>query len=200
MSGDASLVDVFRHLDMRHCLEVLDERSTTFRSTHVFEVRATMRTRFYFRKFMWSGVDHADTTELITEHDQWGHPRHRTHGPVIREGASRISIVDLGRTLEEGDTERIQMRHHLRDLSGTFTPFLSHRSRPHVAQVTLTVVLPISLAVAMTYRETMIDTDQDVDVRPVVGVPEDGRVRFERTIPAPAPTNRRYRLCWGRLA
>ena len=197
----AKLDRVYTILESDHLLEVLDDNSTTFSSRHIITIRAEIPSRFFVRRYSWTGMDHADTHEIVCRHDLWGHPVHKVHGPVIREGVARILVVDLGRTLEIGELETVHIRHHHRDFGGTFEPFLAARARPGNQKLTLTVNLPKRLADKVTYRESMMDTNNDVDVEPLVGTESQvGKVFFTRTIQPPAESNRRYSLCWGRRA
>jgi hypothetical protein len=191
---------VFTRLEVDHCLEVLDDRATTFRTSHVHTIRAEMPSRFFVRRYTWTGTDDNDTAEVICEHDVWGHPRHRLHGPIIREGSTRIVLIDLGRTLSAGEIETVHIAHQLRDLAQTFTPMLGHTVKPGNERITLRVILPERQAERVTYRERMVDTDHDVHAEPLVGVPcNHDRLLFSKVISDPAQHNRRYRICWGYL-
>jgi hypothetical protein len=191
----------FTNVKVDSTLEVLDDKATTFRSFHSYTVRAELPGRFYVRTYVWTGTDHNDTSEVVSDHDIWGHPRHRCHGRVIREGSSRIVVVDLGRTLEPGEIEEIHIRHELRDLGGTFLPRLGHVAKQGNEQVDLAVVLPARLADKAVFREFMNDTGHEIDMEHLTGVVQDsGAIRFSKRLPTPTHTNRTYRICWGRLA
>src|SRR5437867_4752734 len=127
----------FAKVDVQHQLEVLDNNSTTFRSSHLFTVRAAVKSRFFERRYSWTGGDDTDSPEVVCDHDMWGHARHKVHGPVIREDKTRIVLLDLGRTLERGEEEQIHIIHSLRDLNGTFEPFMGQFAGPELEKISL---------------------------------------------------------------
>lgn len=192
---------VFSQVNVEHCFEVLDDNSSTFRSDLVLHIRAEMPARFYDYRYTWTGTDHTDATEIDCEHDLWGQPLQRLHGPVIREGATRTIVVDLGRTLEKGAMTTIRLRHNPRDMEKTFQPIAGFRAKPGTEKIVLEVILPESLAKGATYRETMSDTNHDVDKVSLMGEPLAGkRIKYSKTILTPAQTNRLYQINWGHLA
>lgn len=187
--------------EVHHSLEVLDDNSTTFRSDHSFTVEAEIPSRFFVRSYRWTGTDETDTPELDSAYDIWGHPVQRLHGPVIREGQTRIVLVDLGRTLQVGEIERIRIRHSLRDFGKSFQPRLGRQARPGLQQLTLTVTLPAPLADNVIYQESEVDSRKVLETEILTGeATSDAKLRFHKSIVAPAPDDRAWVICWGRLA
>jgi len=126
MSATSDFGHIFATPRVSNTLEILDDACTTFRSEHIISIRAQLRSRFFLRRFMWTGSDDDEPPDLETTHDVWGHPKHRIHGPIVREGRWRVIVVDLGSTFEVGDEDTLHFRHQLRDLNGEFEPFLGH--------------------------------------------------------------------------
>lgn len=201
MSAISDSEHIFTKARVAHTLEVLDDSCTTFRSEHIFLIRAELRSRFFLRRFKWTGSDDEEEPELETTYDKWGHPTQRVHGPVIREGQWRIVVVDLGRALEIGEEDNLHFRHRLRDLNGKFEPFLGHSPKPGTQHINLKVVLPESLSKDVIFDERMLDTDKVIDSVPLSGQSVDqNRFVFEKEIPNPAQQNRAYRIRWKRPA
>jgi len=188
---------IFTKEKVFHTLEVLDDACTTFRSEHVFSIRAELRSRFYNRRFQWTGSDDDEEPILQTTYDKWGYPLHRIHGPIIREGPWRIVVVDLGRTLEIGEEDILHFHHRLRDLNGKFEPYLSHAPQPGTKNIILHVILPKSLAHDVVFDDRMLDTDKVIDSEGLTGEPLDAaRMLFAKEVPNPAQLNRVYRIRW----
>lgn len=187
---------IFAKVRVAHTLEVLDDSCTTFRSEHVFLLRAELRSRFFLRRYKWTGSDDDQEPELETTYDKWGHPTERIHGPVIREGQWRIVVVDLGRSLEVGEERTLHFRHRLKDLNGKFEPYLGHSPKPGTQHISLKVILPPSMSREVVYDDRVLDTENVVEAQPLVGKPVDGKVVFEKEIPSPAQQNRGYRIRW----
>ena len=182
-----------------HTFDVVDEASTTFRSEHVFNVKAAIRTRFFMRQFFWTGggTTQEAPPELVCDLDRWGFPKHKIHGPVIVESKSRTLLVDLGRTVEIEEFETIHFRHKLKDLAGSFEPHLAHTPKAGTEIITLNVSLPASLAGKVYYEEVTVDTDSVIDghqLQPTLE--EDGRAHFSMTVNDCKTANRQYRIVW----
>lgn len=188
---------IFAKVSASHTLEVLDDSCTTFRSEHIFLIQAQLRSRFFNRRFSWTGSDDDEEPILETTYDKWGHPMHKIHGPVIREGPWRIVLVDLGRTLEVGEEDLLHFHHRLRDLNGKFEPYLEHSPKPGTKKIVLKVILPESLAHDVVFDERMFDTDKVMHSEPLSGNSLDAtRKLFAREIPNPVQLNRAYRIRW----
>ena len=187
----------FRRIKSEHKFEVVDEGSTTFRSEHHYLVEVIKPTRFFFRQFFWTGSDNSDeTTILETAIDQWGHPLHRLHGPIIRENRSRIVIVDLGRTLVQGHREEITFRHNLSDLKGTFEPRFSYTAKPNDGELSIRVLLPLSFGQA-TFHLEAADTHRCLETDELIPqIIDKKKAKFEYNIPL-VEQNRRYTLSWA---
>lgn len=199
MSATSDFGHIFTTPRVFHTLEILDDACTTFKSEHVILIRAQLRSRFFLRRFMWSGSDDDDAPELDTTFDMWGHPKHKVHGPLIREGRWRIVVVDLGGTFEVGDEDTLHFRHHLRDLTGRFEPFLGHTPKLGTEYLKLQVVLPASVSQDVFFAERTSDTEMVTHTEPMSGeLLDDGRTRFSKEIHNPIQRNRGYRICWKR--
>jgi hypothetical protein len=147
--------DLFLKTHVSHHMEVLDEAATSFRSEHVYVIKARGRCRFFCRRFRWTGGDTIQEPDVVCDYDQWGHPRHRMHGPVIKEGDWFIWLIDLGQTLEVGKEDIVHLRHSLHSLNGTFEPFLNFGiGNGGVEHVTLAVTLPPAFIGKVSYSES----------------------------------------------
>ena len=189
----------FTWLSVSHAFEVVDASSTTFRSEHIFRVRAEIDTRFFTRHYFWTGSGSVDEPEplLVCEDDVWGFPQHRVHGPVIIEGTSRILVIDLGRTLVAGQEEVIHFCHRLKDLNHTFDPYIGHLSRPGMKKLDLSVALPEALSENVTFQERMLDTGSAIHVEQLHPMCiKNGTCKFDKQVTKLASENRGYRICW----
>jgi hypothetical protein len=176
-------MDSFEYLSVSHLLEVVDGGSANFKSEHRFELKAVNPARFFVRNYWWTGSGSDDSLpELISEIDQWGFFRHRIHGPMIVENTSRIVVVDLGRRLQPGETEVVQFKHRMKDLDGTFQPYLRVGPDTVASKVALTVILPESLSREVYYEVADGVSGQATEVDKMTGTVLDQRRRsFERS-------------------
>jgi hypothetical protein len=196
------LGDAFERTSIESSLEVLDNASTTFRSEHTFCIKARIAARFYQRKFAWtgSGASEEPPPDLITDYDNWGFPRHRIHGPVIRENTSRIVLVDLGRTMSKGETDTVHFVHRLKDLNATFVPYLGISPRSGTNKISLKVVLPDALSGHVFFEERTTDTNTAIASEKLTASEEmDGRKTFKHEVRRPETSNRTYQIAWRSL-
>lgn len=191
------LQGAFARPSVSHHFEVVDDASTTFRSEHIFRVKAQIQTRFFLRQYYWtgSGVDEPQP-ELVCAYDTWGFPKHKLHGPIIVEGSSRTVLVDLGETYDVGAEDTIHFQHRLKDLERRFQPHIGHVPKPGTKEVSLSVTLPLSLAENVSLESISIDTRKVMDSERLVGVNTDGKLKFSRTIKNPKTSNTLYQIRW----
>jgi len=183
-----------------HHLEVVDRRSTTFRSEHTFRIQAEVESRFFVRDYYWtgSGVETEKPPEVVSEVDKWGLPFHRMHGPLLVEGNFRIMVVDLGRTLGVGEEETVGFRHQMKDLAGTFQPFFRIKPSTQVRDtLTLRLTLPDWQGLKCHYRKFTHDTEKVVDSEEVE-LEQDaaGRKTVYKQIINPSEQNMGHVLEW----
>lgn len=197
MPATSDFGHIFETPKVSHKLEILDDACTTFKSEHIISIRAVLRSRFFLRRFMWSGSDDDEAPDIETKCDIWGHPKHRIHGPLLREGRWRIVLVDLGRTFEVGEEDTLHFHHKLRDLNGRFEPFLGHTPKLGTEHLKLEIILPASVSQNVAFAERMTDSGMVVDTQQMSGEPVgDGRFRFAKEVHNPVQRNRSYRICW----
>lgn len=158
-------MSTFSFCSAEHHLEVVDRRSSTFRSEHSFRIRANVESRFFVRDYFWtgSGVEREKPPEIVSEVDVWGMPMHRMHGPLLVEGNFRILVVDLGRTLGVGEEETVIFRHQMKDLDGTFKPFFRFKPSTQIRDsLDIRLTLPPWTGLKCFYRKFTHDTEKVV--------------------------------------
>jgi hypothetical protein len=184
-----------------HHLEVVDRRSTTFRSEHTFKIIANVESRFFVRDYTWtgSGVEREKPPEVVADIDVWGMPSFRMHGPLLVEGNSRIMVVDLGRTLGVGEEEAVTFKHHMKDLAGTFRPFLSIKPSTKIRdRLDLRLTLPDWRGLKCFYRRFTHDTEKVVFTEPMTLEPTgDGKISVHKQILNPSEQNMGHVLEWS---
>lgn len=191
----------FNFCAVEHQLEVVDRSSTTFRSEHKFSIEATLPSRFFIRDFFWtgSGQEKEPVPEVVSEIDTWGFPIHRIHGPLVREGNSRILIVDLGRTIGIGEKELVHFRHRMKDLEGTFRPFFKVKPSSKIRDsLVLRVVLPEWEGLRVLYRRFTHDTEKVVETEEIKPTRnENEKLCFEKQIFNPSVQSMGHKLEWS---
>ncbi len=178
----------------------MDEASTTFRSEHIFRVCAKEDSRFFTRKFSWTGSGSTlePAPEIVTDYDIWGFPKLKIHGPMIVENQSRIVIVDLGKTLGPGQEETVHFKHQLKDLNGTFEPFLSVSSKQGPVEILkLQVSLPVSFVKSVYFDTFDVSTKSAIDVKKLeCGQNCDKFNIYKMEIVSPKFENLGYKIRW----
>ncbi len=163
-------------------------------------VEATLPSRFFVREYYWtgSGVEKEPVPELVSDIDAWGFPLQRIHGPLIVEGQARIVLVDLGRTINVGEQETLVFRHKMKDLGGSFRPFLRVRPTKAIENVLrLTVVLPEWSGLRVQYLRFTHDTEKVIESEEIMGRSAcEGRLVFEKEIFKPNRNNMGHRIEW----
>lgn len=125
-----------------HTMHALDVSLMTVRTRHRFDLLAIRRERFFERRVDWTGSGIEKDPQILSGKDALGHSRHQLHGPVIRDGITRIMLIDLGRRLEPGDREVVEIEHTFIDVERTLKPFLGAFAREGTKTVTLSLILP----------------------------------------------------------
>lgn len=191
----------FEFLATEHQLEVVDRNSTTFRSEHKYWLKASRPERFFIRQYSWSGagVEREPVPEVVTSVDKWGFPKQRIHGPLLCEDKQRTLIVDLGRTLSEGEEEFIHFRHKMKDLNRKFEPRLSAKPTTKVTnQILLRVTLPAWDELNVRYERFEGGTKKIVASSELMPTnSENGRLTFETTILNPNEDNCGHKIEWS---
>jgi hypothetical protein len=196
MTPTSDFDHIFEAPKVCHTLEVMDERLTTFRSNHEITIKAVLRSRFYLRRFIWTGSEGDDVPELLSDFDHWGHPIQKVHGPVIKDGEWRLIVVDLGTTMEIGEVGVLKFKHHLRDLEGTFQRFLAHRPKTGTQMVDLQVILPRSISASVT-GNCISDTGKVLYSKNLEPVSEyAGKPVFRYVVAEEMQPNRKYQIAW----
>jgi hypothetical protein len=197
----ATAVDNFITHSAQHVLEVIDSRSTTFRTKHILIVSPTTAARFYVRRFDWTGATGPDEPlpEVVTEHDVWGTPKHKIHGPLVTQGIERIVVVDLGRTLARGEREKLVFSHTLKDFGGSFQRVLGVRpdaEESEIENLELTVTLPANGSVNVRYEKYQAP-DHVLDVTKLEPtIDGDGRLSYSIKLPSPQRDKFGHRITW----
>jgi hypothetical protein len=167
---------------------------------HLYFLRAVGRSRFFARKFVWTGGDIGELPELMTPFDKWGYPTQRIHGPLIKDGQFHIMLIDLGRTIEVGEDVEVHFRHNLKNLNATFKPFFGHGlSLGGTEHISLGVVLPVKMQKKVTYNIYIKDSNEPLDtpeiLHPIYVNSE--YVKYEKSIDTPPDqTNRMMKIEW----
>jgi hypothetical protein len=204
-----SFVPIIRGEDMlsfsicsaNHHLEVVDRRSTTFRSEHIFKIRANTKSRFFVRDFIWtgSGEIREKPPEVVSAVDIWGIPKHRMHGPLLVEGSARTLVVDLGRTLSVGEEETVCFRHEMKDLKGTFKPRLRMKpSTEFLECLDMRVTLPQWAGLRCLFREFSRSNDKVLGTEKIEGKRDSAaKISFHKQIVNPNEKNVCYGIEWS---
>ncbi|MGB0871991.1 MAG: hypothetical protein ACPGYP_02520 [Solirubrobacterales bacterium] len=134
---------------------------------------------------------------FVTGVDQLGYRRHRLHGPVLREGQSRIFLVNLGHLFNPGDQETVEFTHTFIDIEKTFEPRLGIATHNEMAQVELRVVLPIEIESNVFIEEHVTGQHGAIDRHSITGITsDDGRYSaFEWRTDTPK-VGMTYQLTW----
>ena len=190
----------FRILEVDHQLEVVDRRSTTFRSDHDFLIEAQIPSRFFVREYFWtgSGSEQEPVPDLLTDIDLWGFPMQRIHGPLLILGDTRTLVVDLGRTIQPGERVRVRFQHRMKDLNSSFEPKLVVRPSTQVRnRIKLRVILPSWNGLRMIYERFTHDTSEVVDATPLDPVDASpDKLTFEKEVINPSEDNMGHKLAW----
>jgi len=180
-------------------LRPLDPNHVTIVTRHIYEVEATRQTRLLQRRYTWTGTGVENRPAVEPNADPIGHTTHKLLGSVLYEAdRKRMMVVDLGRTLSEGDTATVEVSHRFVDTGGTFDPHLGHTAYEGCRSITLAVVLPgTGTTVERVTKHPTAAMPRTRDPQP--GVPEKlGKVhvvRYQWVIPDPE-VGLSYSLNW----
>lgn len=140
---DPSRFDGLLRRSMSHHLRVLSPDHRTVLTRHKFKLEAERETRFFQRKYTWSGTGIENRPVVEPNPDGVGHATHKLHGSVIiNPGNTRLMLVDLGRTLVPKDEVDLEVSHRFVDTGGTFERYLGARAFLGCSDIDLTVTLP----------------------------------------------------------
>jgi len=141
------LDDGFIRRKVSHRLRALDPDHQTIVTEHEYDLEASRPSRFFQRRYTWTGHG-AEGRPVVHPHaDKEGHTTHRLQGPVILEEArGRLMVVDLGTTLkvtkDGGETSKLRISHRFVDTAGDFNRRLGHIAYEGCIFISLRVTLP----------------------------------------------------------
>lgn len=191
----------FHRRSVEHALEIQDVSSRTIRSLHTWHLVSHRPSRFFERRYEWTGTGIEKDPLVLSGKDPLGHARHRLHGPVIRDGITRIYLVDLGRTCAIGEEELVQVEHLFVDVEGTFRPFLTHKANEGCEEIRLRVAMPLEIATVV--RSDMIPNGSTTPLSSDVMAPTalGGRMNlYEYTYHIRTPIlGTTYRITWDQV-
>jgi hypothetical protein len=136
----------FELLSVLTWYKVIDAGSVKHENEFQCLFRAVQQTRFYERRYRWTGSGPEHNPKILSGIRPDGTPIHRRHGNVIHAGEARIYLVDLGRDLAIGEEETIHTREKFIDSVGQFLPFSSYAVRKPLNRLEMRVSLPPELA------------------------------------------------------
>lgn len=185
----------------------LDRSAATVRTEHRFELEARRSDRFYIREYTWVSEEGIEKPPLIhSGNEENGVRAHRLQGPVLEgAGADRIAIVDLGRVLEPGETETVELEHFFICTKPKNPGFVGHLATAGCEHITLRAVLPNGAGARVRFRSFRSGADESYRDEMLVPVPvgpllshlqraDDWR-EYKKEIPQPKP-GERYRIVW----
>lgn len=190
-----------------HTFIALDHSAATVRTEHRFEVEAERPDRFYIREYTWvseEGIEKLPTIHSGSEEN--GARSHRLHGPVLEgAGADRIAVVDLGRLLEKGERETVEIEHFFICTQPKNPGFVGHMTTKGCEYITLRAILPEGAGKRVTFRSFKSGADRSysdipLDPQPVGELlsPLSDRgiwLEYRRDVEAPV-LGERYRISW----
>lgn len=197
------LNDGFTRREVAHHLQVMDDSAMTIHSTHSYVLVADRATRFFQRRYEWTGSGVETEPEVLSGIDQLGHRTHRIHGPIVHEaGGDRLLLLDIGRTMQKGDTESVAISHKFVDTGSTFKPFMGHLAYNGCKQITIAVSLPQGLSADVEFEvRSEKGASHPKEREPLAGIEEvDDRLvlsRYEKVIQKPVP-GEYYSIVWAR--
>lgn len=153
--------DGFRRVRVEHEIRIFDDSAMTMHTRHMYHVRCIRESRFFHRRYSWSGTGVESIPEVVTDRDDIGHQIQRLHGPVLNEGGKRrLCLVDLGQTYELGMKTEVEMRHRFIDTEQTFAPFFGHVAEEGLELLSLTVLLPSTFSDTVEARSRPARSDR----------------------------------------
>lgn len=180
--------------------EVLDRRWMSIRTHHVFKLRAEKPHRFYFREYFWDNEQGIEKPpRLLSGRKPSGRTAHRLLGPVIvGPKGSRLLVIDLGRVVEPGQTEIVEIEHFFVRVSPEDEGYVGARGQDGMEQVQLTAILPARPDLRPHFKSRNGDTDGEEwdEFEMLEGArARSRRIKIERTVTEPL-AGHRYRLGW----
>lgn len=197
----SQMEDGFTRKEVSHHLTVVDPSFMTIESRHTYLLVAHRPSRFFQRRYEWTGSGGEGLPVVTSGIDKLGHRNHNLQGPVVQEedDHGRILVVDLGRTVPKGDSETVQIEHTFVDTGQTFKPFMGHRAYVGCKKVTIAVSLPLGLNVFAEFETRKVGAKLPSSREPLTGIPEDEDllqlVRFQKVVPQPVP-DEWYSIMW----
>jgi hypothetical protein len=146
--------------------EVIDPAATTHRGVYTFRLRALSPFRFFEQRYYWTGSGVERDPEVLPVEDDPHSDLYRLHGPVLRNGPTRVFLVDLARELARDEKASVQWQQDLIDRHKTFEPRLANKVRKEIGELTLEVALPPALR--LNVRATAIDLVTEEPLHPPI--------------------------------
>lgn len=185
----------------------LDHRASTVRTEHRFELEARRPDRFYVREYTWVSEEGTEKApEVHSGKEKNGARSHRLHGPVlVGPESERIAVIDLGRVLQEGDVETVELEHFFVCTKPRNPGFVGQVATDGCEQIILRAILPGGAGRRVSFRsfksgasESYLDEPLEPhEVGPLLTPLE--RVgdwsEYSREIADPKPGDR-YRITW----
>lgn len=140
---DPSALDGLLRRSLSHHLRVLSFDHRTVLTRHEFRLEAHRETRFFQRKYTWTGTGIENRPVVDPNPDGVGHATHKLQGPVVTAaGNTRLMLVDLGRNLLPKDEVALGVSHRFVDTGGTFNRHLGAQAFEGCGHIELAVTLP----------------------------------------------------------
>lgn len=159
------LADGLKRIAVWHEMRVLDASAMTIHTRHRYDLRCIATTRFFQRRFTWTGTGIEAQPVIEPAEDEAGHRMHNLHGPVIREGNNRnLMVVDLGRTLDVGDEVSVEMSHRFVDTGGKFVRYVGQKAPAGMRSLDLRLLLPPALPAQVRSARQSDGSDHSVEV------------------------------------
>jgi len=192
--------DGFTRREVSHHLTVVDPSFMTIKSRHTYVLVADRQSRFFQRRYSWTGSGDETPPVVSSGIDQMGHRNHKLQGPVVSEKDNgRLLVVDLGRTLAKGDSETVVIEHSFVDTGQTFKPYMGHLAYTGCKKISIAVSVPKNLSVTAEFEVRKGSSDHSSAREVLEGLPEQDDllelVRFEKVISKPVP-GEHYAIVW----
>lgn len=190
-----------------HTFVALDRSAATVRTEHQFELVARRADRFYVREYTWVSEEGLEKAPIIhSGHEENGMRSHRLHGPIVEgNDGKRLAVIDLGRVVEQGQTETVELEHFFVCTSPKNPGFVGHRARSGCEEITLRAVLPDGAGKRVRFRSFRAGADdsyKDIVLEPTaVGdllselQRESDWQEYRYVVTDPIP-DERYRIVW----
>lgn len=193
-----SLFSSFRVVDVSHTYEVVDARWMAVRTRHKFVLEAIHPNRLFLREYTWAnefGIEKRPV--ILSGKTQSGIASHRIQGPVIiGEQGSRIAVIDLGRTVDPGERETVEIEHFFVRVDPGADGFVGELAKDGCNSVELTAILPKCDSPQPLFKGKPGNSAEWSTVEPLsYDMHESGRIRIHKRISDPEPLWR-YRIAW----